>query len=61
MAATKECQQCGRVGTRGFTTIPAQTVNVPAAGGPVDLPEFTECANRAACARRWPKHPKDDD
>jgi hypothetical protein len=55
----RTCQQCGRTGTRGFKVRPAGPVDT--ALGVIDLPEYTECANRHACQRRWPKTPKDDD
>ncbi len=53
----KVCQQCGRAGVRGFNVAPAQTVVM--SWGTADLPEFTECANKNACRKRWPKHSKD--
>jgi hypothetical protein len=41
------CQQCGRIGNRGFRTFPAN----PETGAPA----ITVCANTTACAKRWPK------
>ena len=40
------CQQCGRIGNRGFRTFPAN----PETGAPA----ITVCVNTTACAKRWP-------
>jgi hypothetical protein len=39
----QRCEQCGRVGTRGFKTIPATEYTTP----------ITVCANGNACRKRW--------
>lgn len=44
------CQQCGRIGTRGFRTYPANPETGAAA--------ITVCANTAACSKRRP-NPKE--
>lgn len=44
------CEQCGRVGRRGFRTLSNDERDI----------EITECANRAACRKRWPNPPRDD-
>lgn len=41
------CEQCGRIGKRGFKNF-------------ID-PSITVCANKAACRKRWPKPARDDD
>ena len=53
------CEQCGRSGTRGFKVTPAGNVDTPV--GPVWIDEYTECSNRRACQKRWPKQTRDDD
>ncbi|MFD4547224.1 DNA translocase FtsK [Streptomyces sp. NPDC058466] len=40
------CEQCGRIGKRGFKNF-------------ID-PSITVCANKAACRKRWPKPARDD-
>lgn len=45
--ALPRCSQCGRVGTRGFRTMPADDA--------LGVPAITVCANTTACAKRWPK------
>jgi len=40
------CEQCGRVGKRGFKNL-------------ID-PSITVCANKNACRKRWPKPVRDD-
>jgi hypothetical protein len=59
MANERTCEQCGRTGTRGFKVMPARCVSTSV--GLIRTAEFTECANRRACQRRWPKRPQDDD
>lgn len=44
------CEQCGRVGKRGFQTLAAP-----------DIPPITVCTAKAACQKRWPKPARDDD
>ncbi|MDX3520750.1 DNA translocase FtsK [Streptomyces scabiei] len=44
------CEQCGRIGKRGYRTHTAAEHGI----------EITVCANKAACRKRWPK-PADDD
>lgn len=51
MPETKSCAQCGRTGTRAFTTYP------PAGVG--DRP-LTVCSNKRACRKRWPKPVTDE-
>lgn len=48
---TKRCHQCGRTGTRGFHTWPAEDVLLD---GRVVVPanDFTECTGKIACRRR---------
>lgn len=41
----RSCAQCGRVGKRGFTTLPASEHTDP----------ITICSAKAACRKRWPK------
>lgn len=45
----RRCEQCGRIGKRGFQTIGADEHTV------------TQCAARTACRKRWPKPARDDD
>ncbi|MFE0845315.1 DNA translocase FtsK [Streptomyces rochei] len=45
----RRCEQCGRIGKRGFQTIDGDEHTV------------TQCAARAACRKRWPKPACDDD
>ncbi|MFJ3043544.1 DNA translocase FtsK [Streptomyces tendae] len=45
----RRCEQCGRIGKRGFQTIGDGEHTV------------TQCTNRAACRKRWPKPARDDD
>jgi len=59
VAEAKRCEQCGRTGTRGFKTTPAGVATTSV--GEVAYPEFTECANRDACRKRWPKTRDEDD
>ena len=40
------CEQCGRIGKRGFKNL-------------ID-PAITVCANKNACRKRWPKPARDD-
>ncbi|MFB7313010.1 DNA translocase FtsK [Streptomyces sp. NPDC056192] len=44
------CEQCGRIGKRDFRTLADKEHDI----------EITECANRAACRKRWPKPARDD-
>jgi hypothetical protein len=46
----RRCEQCGREGTRFFTTLAAPGV------API-----TVCTAKAACRKRRPKPPRDDD
>ncbi|MEE6264945.1 hypothetical protein V2E29_04690 [Streptomyces diastatochromogenes] len=41
----QRCEQCGRVGVRGFRVLPATEYTKP----------ITLCASKAACRKRWPK------
>lgn len=52
MAIEQRCEQCGRVGTRGFKTLMSDLAGVP---------RITTCSNLNACRRRWPKPARDDD
>lgn len=45
------CQQCGRIGRRGFTTYPP---------GDFGGPPLTVCANKTACRKRRPKPARND-
>lgn len=51
LGKAKTCEQCGRVGTRGFRT------QEPGQG----FKPLTTCSNVPACQRRWPKPKRDDD
>lgn len=51
--ALLRCEQCGREGTRGFTTIPAGVYAHPTYG-PIEYPAITVCTGKIACRRRWP-------
>ena len=44
------CEQCGRVGKRGFRTLSNDEHGI----------RITECSNRRACRKRWPKPARDD-
>jgi len=46
----QRCSQCGRSGTRGFTTLTNDKHRI----------RITVCSNRNACRKRWPKPPRDD-
>lgn len=58
--AKQRCEQCGRVGVRGFRTYPDEDVfhgdQLVAAAHC-----RTECANKNACRKRWPKPTRDED
>ena len=41
------CEQCGRIGKRGFQTLARDDISV------------TVCANKTACRKRWPKPASD--
>lgn len=56
----KRCHQCGRTGTRGFTTAPAATVDYIPDIEPFEVGPFVECASKAACRKRWPKTAMED-
>jgi hypothetical protein len=43
------CEQCGRIGKRGFRNLIHENGSL------------TECSNRQACRKRWPKPARDDD
>lgn len=45
------CEQCGRIGKRGFHTLRNDEHGI----------RITECSNRAACRKRWPKPAHDSD
>jgi hypothetical protein len=50
----RRCDQCGRVGTRGFRTSPdADAIHDGKVA--VAAHSMTECVNRDACRRRWPR------
>jgi hypothetical protein len=55
-AGKQRCEQCGRVGTRGFKTV----------GGEYEFEgrlvgqSYTVCASTQACRRRWPKRSEDE-
>ncbi|MFE2047938.1 DNA translocase FtsK [Streptomyces sp. NPDC059459] len=44
------CEQCGRIGKRAFHAIGNDDHGI----------RITECSNRAACRKRWPKPTEDD-
>lgn len=52
--AQRCCQQCGRTGTRGFRVFPDGDV-VHDGKVAVAARSMTECANKDACRKRWPK------
>lgn len=53
MTNSRQCEQCGRVGTRGFKTYPA--VRLPShLGGGMTAP-ITVCLADKACRSRWPR------
>jgi len=41
----QRCEQCGRRGTHGFTTLTTDEHRI----------SITVCSNKAACRKRWPK------
>lgn len=45
------CEQCGRIGRRGFRTLASEEQDV----------RITVCTAKAACRKRWPKPARDDD
>lgn len=47
----RHCEQCGRIGKRGFRALRNDEHGI----------QITECSNRAACRKRWPKPARDDD
>jgi hypothetical protein len=44
------CEQCGRIGKRGYRTLADDAHGI----------EITQCSNRQACRKRWPKPARDD-
>lgn len=46
----RRCEQCGRIGKRGFRTLAAEERDI----------RITVCANKSACRKRWPKPARDD-
>lgn len=50
----RRCEQCGRIGVNGFRTLPDADV-ITDGRVAVAAHSITECANRAACRRRWPR------
>lgn len=53
-ATVRRCEQCGRTGTRGFRSFPDADV-IHDGKVAVKARSMTECANKAACRKRWPK------
>jgi hypothetical protein len=45
------CEQCGRIGKRGFQALANEEHGI----------RITECSNRRACHKRWPKTVRDVD
>jgi len=45
----QRCEQCDRIGVRGFTTYPKHEPR-----------PLTVCSNKAACRKRWPTPPVDE-
>jgi hypothetical protein len=45
------CEQCGRIGRRGYRTLADDAHGIA----------ITECSNRQACRKRWPKPVRDDE
>lgn len=56
----RQCGQCGRTGTQGFRVFPAADA-IHDGKVAVKARSMTECANRAACRRRWPKPSQDEE
>jgi hypothetical protein len=58
---TSMCAQCGREGTREFTTVGGfwDHAMFPEDNEPVWVPFITVCANRDACRKRWPRETED--
>jgi hypothetical protein len=50
--AGKRCEQCGRTGTRQFTTYPGDPIK--------GVPPITVCAVINACRSRWPRRAEDE-
>lgn len=55
--AKQRCEQCGRVGTRGFIAWPEETLTLMS-GVVETIPAITLCASKTACRKRWPKTPR---
>lgn len=55
----RRCDQCGRVGSRGFRSLPAEPIELNGMVV-VEADQFTECAAKAACRKRWPKPAGDE-
>lgn len=47
----RQCEQCGRIGRQGFTKLEATE----------HTKDMWFCKAKAACRKRWPKNPKDDE
>lgn len=54
------CGQCGRTGMQGFRVFPAADA-IHDGKVAVKARSMTECANKAACRRRWPKPSQDEE
>lgn len=59
MPVKRRCEQCRRVGTRGFSTHHA-TWQDPDGTWVVDINPQITCTNKTACRKRWPKRPTDE-
>lgn len=58
--AQRCCHQCGRTGTRGFVALPDGDV-IHDGKVVVSARSMTECANKAACRKRWLRPRTDDE
>lgn len=54
----KVCEQCGRVGTRGFTILGPTVIDW--LDPPCTLPAIVVCASIDACRKRRPRISEDD-
>lgn len=48
----RQCDQCGRTGTRQFRTLDMSHIGAP---------DMVLCTNKNACRRRWPRPTRDDE
>jgi hypothetical protein len=61
-SVTKVCAQCGRIGTRGFTSIPdGDVMAIRLEHIVIAAHSMTVCASKSACMKRWPKRTEWDE